>query len=261
MNIADMSITKIREYCSNLDQLTAEFIQLLLADSRKGVVEIGHRVQSQLARREQLANQWHEMSKYEQQLREQGNSLIVGIDEVGRGPLAGPVVAAAVALPTDFFLPGLNDSKKVPAVMREAFYDVIQRDAIAVGIGVVSSERIDQINILQATFEAMRIALDQLGQTPDACLVDAVRIPGITCRQFPIIGGDGKSVSIAAASIIAKVTRDRMMSKYAEEYPQYGFDKNVGYGTAEHLQALHTYGPCPLHRRSFGQVASQGTST
>lgn len=254
MNITDLSITEIRKLVEKMDEVSKDFLQLLIEDKRKGVNELARQLKAKEEQHSRLAAQWEEMSQFERKLRDQGKQVIAGIDEVGRGPLAGPVVACAVALPTDFYLPGLNDSKKVPVAMREAFYEVIKRDALAIGIGIVSSARIDEINILEATREAMRLAIAELGPQPDACLIDAVHLTDLPFMQIPIIGGDGKSVSIAAASIVAKVTRDRLMAEYAKEYPAYGFEKNAGYGTAEHLQAIQRYGPCPIHRASFAGV-------
>jgi len=186
---------------------------------------------------------------YEKKFADRG--IICGIDEAGRGPLAGPVVAGAVVLPKDHLVLYLNDSKKLTPKRREELYDVILSEAVSVGVGMASPKRIDEINILQATYEAMRQAVSQLSVKPDLFLNDAVTIPGIYTAQVPIIGGDGKSVSIAAASIIAKVTRDRLMLEYDEMFPQYGFAKHKGYGTAEHIEALKKYGPCPIHRSTF----------
>ena len=178
-------------------------------------------------------------------------NLICGIDEVGRGPLAGPVMAGAVILPKGCRIHDINDSKKLTEKKREMLYDIIMREAVAVGIGVVGPERIDEINILQATYEAMRAAIKNLGVVPDILLNDAVTIPGVDIKQVPIVKGDAKSITIGAASIMAKVTRDRYMVEISEKYPEYGFAKNVGYGTADHIEALKKYGPCPIHRRSF----------
>lgn len=189
------------------------------------------------------------MRVYERRYRERGT--LCGIDEVGRGPLAGPVVAGAVILPEDCEILYLNDSKKLSEKKRELLYDEIMEKAIAVGIGAVSPERIDEINILQATYEAMRIAISRLSVRPDLLLNDAVTIPQVGIPQVPIIKGDAKSVSIAAASIIAKVTRDRMMVQYEDLYPGYEFASNKGYGSARHIAALKKIGPCPIHRRSF----------
>lgn len=200
------------------------------------------RLEKELARTEA-------MMVYERRFADKG--YICGIDEVGRGPLAGPVVACAVILPSDHPILYLNDSKKLTAKKREELFDVIMKEAVAVGIGLRGPERIDEINILQATYEAMREAIGRLDPKPDFLLNDAVTIPGVSIPQCPIIGGDGKSVSIAAASIVAKVTRDTMMVQYDELYPGYDFASNKGYGTAAHIAALKEKGPCPIHRKSF----------
>ena len=178
-------------------------------------------------------------------------AYVAGIDEAGRGPLAGPVVAAAVILPKDIFLPFLNDSKKVTEKRRDVLFDETKQNAIAYGIGIASNTLIDEINILQATYEAMREAVNALEKTPDVLLVDAVHIPDINIKQVGIVKGDAKSVNIAAASILAKVTRDRLMVEYDKIYPEYGFASNKGYGTAMHIAALKEIGPCAIHRKSF----------
>lgn len=189
------------------------------------------------------------MKVYEKEYETHG--WICGIDEVGRGPLCGPVVASAVILPKDCQILYLNDSKKLSEKKREELYDVIMEQAIAVGTGMASPERIDEINILQATYEAMRQAVAALKVRPAVLLNDAVTIPGIEIPQIPIIKGDAKSVSIAAASIIAKVTRDRMMVEYDRMYPGYDLASNKGYGTKTHMEALRSIGPCEIHRRTF----------
>ena len=189
------------------------------------------------------------MKSYENKYRDA--AFICGIDEVGRGPLAGPVVAGAVILPKDSQILYLNDSKKLTEKRREELYEVIMREAVAVGIGIVSPARIDEINILQATYEAMREAVSKLEVVPQLLLNDAVTIPQITIPQVPIIKGDAKSVSIAAASIVAKVTRDRMMEEYDKVFPEYGFASNKGYGSADHIAALKKYGETPIHRKTF----------
>ena len=189
------------------------------------------------------------MKEYEK--RYDSFSYICGIDEVGRGPLAGPVVAGAVILPKDCDILYLNDSKQLSEKKREELYAVIMEKAIATGLGFVAPQRIDEINILQATYEAMREAVSKLNPQPDLLLNDAVTIPGILVKQVPIIKGDAKSISIAAASIIAKVTRDRLMVDYGTVYPEYGFASNKGYGAKAHLEALKKYGPTPIHRQSF----------
>ena len=189
------------------------------------------------------------LKEYERKYEREG--YVCGIDEVGRGPLAGPVVACACILPKDCNILYINDSKKLSKKKREELYDIIMKEAVAVGIGYNSPERIDEINILQATFEAMREAISKLSVTPDILLNDAVTIPGVDIKQVPIIKGDAKSISIGAASIVAKVTRDRLMEDYDKLFPEYGFASNMGYGTAVHIKALKEIGPCPIHRRSF----------
>ncbi len=189
------------------------------------------------------------MKQFEREYASHG--VICGIDEAGRGPLAGPVVAAAVILPLDHDFLYLNDSKKVTEKRREVLFDEIREYAIGYGIGMASPEEIDEINILQADYLAMKRALAQLSVKPDVLLNDAVIIPGVTGEQVSIIKGDAKSVSIAAASILAKVTRDRIMVSYDDMYPEYGFAKHKGYGTKQHSDAIRAYGPCPIHRKSF----------
>jgi len=200
------------------------------------------KLEAEIARIEGLKVYEREYEKY---------GLVCGIDEAGRGPLAGPVVAGAVILPRDSRILYLNDSKKLTEKRRELLYDEIMEKAVAVGIGVVSQERIDEINILQATYEAMREAAGKLDPCPDVLLNDAVTIPGLLKMQVPIIKGDAKSVSIAAASIVAKVTRDRMMVEMDKKYPGYSFASNKGYGSAAHIAALKRLGPCEIHRRTF----------
>ena len=190
-----------------------------------------------------------EMKKFEDEYKIYGNTC--GIDEAGRGPLCGPVVAGTVILPKEYDILYLNDSKKLSEKKREELYDEIAEKALAWSVGIVSPERIDEINILQATYEAMRIAIQKLSVVPDILLNDAVTIPNVDIRQVPIIKGDAKSQSIAAASIMAKVTRDRLMVQYDMMYPEYGFLKNKGYGTKQHIEAIKEIGPCPIHRRTF----------
>lgn len=177
--------------------------------------------------------------------------LIAGIDEAGRGPLAGPVAAGAVILPADHDILYLNDSKKLSAKKRDLLFDRIKEEAAAWAVGLVEPARIDEINILQATYEAMRLAIAQLEVEPSVLVNDAVTIPGVQIPQIPVVKGDAKCISIAAASILAKVTRDRIMEEMDAKYPEYGFAKHKGYGTKEHMDAIRTYGPCPIHRRSF----------
>lgn len=218
-------------------------------DERSGVQKLIQQYHKKLQALEDERVRTESMKKYEHEYEHLG--YLCGIDEVGRGPLAGPVVACAVILPKDCDILWLNDSKKLTAKKREELYDVILKGAVSVGIGMASPERIDEINILQATYEAMRQAVNKLSVCPDILLNDAVRIPGLFLQQVPIVKGDAKSVSIAAASIIAKVTRDRLMMEYDKAMPQYHFAANKGYGSAEHIEALAVYGASPIHRRSF----------
>ena len=193
-----------------------------------------------------------ELCQYERQLAGEGVRLIAGIDEAGRGTLAGPVAAACVIFPAQGpFVRGADDSKKLSEKRREALYEEIRASCISYGVSMVGNDQIDEINILQATYEAMREAISKLSVKPDILLNDAVTIPGVSIRQVPIIKGDAKSISIGAASIVAKVTRDRLMVEYDKILPQYGFASNKGYGSAEHIKALQEVGPSPIHRASF----------
>lgn len=225
------------------------FVETYGNDERSGVQALVAKARKSIDALEKEKQRTELMKKYEKEYASAG--YICGIDEVGRGPLAGPVVAGAVILPKDCKILYLNDSKQLSGKKREELYDVIMRDAVAVGIGYASHERIDEINILQATYEAMRQAVNNLRIKPDILLNDAVTIPEVDIRQVPIIKGDAKSVSIAAASIVAKVTRDRLMVEYDKTYPEYRFAENKGYGAAAHIEALKKYGPTPIHRKSF----------
>ena len=218
-------------------------------DARAGVKNLVARYRKKLDALKQERVRLEEMHFYEKKYDQY--TYICGIDEAGRGPLAGPVVAGAVILPKDCEILYLNDSKKLSAAKREALYDEIMEKAVATGIGMASPARIDEINILQATYEAMREAISKLGTEPGILLNDAVTIPDVLIQQVPIIKGDAKSVSIAAASILAKVTRDRLMIEYDKIMPQYGFAGHKGYGSKEHIEAIKKYGPSPIHRNSF----------
>lgn len=226
-----------------------DFISKYEGDERTGVVSLVAKARRQLEAYEKELVRTERMKEYEKKYA--SCSYICGIDEVGRGPLAGPVVAGAVILPKDCDILYLNDSKQLSEKKREELYEVIMEKAVATGLGFVSPEKIDEINILQATYEAMRQAIGNLSVEPDLLLNDAVTIPQVEVRQVPIIKGDAKSVSIAAASIIAKVTRDRLMVQYDSAFPEYGFASNKGYGAAAHIEALRKYGPTPIHRKSF----------
>ena len=192
-----------------------------------------------------------ELWNYEHACYDEGYDIVCGVDEAGRGPLAGPVCAAAVILPRDLQIEGLNDSKKLTDKRRRALFDVITAQAVSYGIAFASEQEIDEINILQATFLAMRRALDQLSVRPAIALIDGNRMPPLPVPGETIVKGDAKSPSVAAASILAKVSRDRVMLEYAKQYPEYQFEKHKGYGTKVHVEALHTYGPSPIHRKTF----------
>lgn len=219
------------------------------ADERDGVIKAVEKAKKRIEAYDKEVLRIEKMKYYEKMYEDMG--YVCGIDEVGRGPLAGPVVTGAVILPKDCHILYLNDSKQLTEKKREELYDIIMENAVAVSLGYNSPERIDEINILNATLEAMKNSVNELKVKPAVLLNDAVTIPGISINQVPIIKGDAKSVSIAAASIIAKVTRDRLMVKYDEIYPEYNFKSNKGYGSAEHIAALKKYGKTPIHRNSF----------
>ena len=241
---------EIREelQAASMDELP-EFINTYEKDKRAGVQKLVETARKRILALEKEQKRTEALKVYEKEYEHCG--LVCGIDEVGRGPLAGPVVAGAVILPKDCGILYINDSKQLSEKKREELYDVIMEQASACAVGYASPERIDEINILQATYEAMRDAIGKLELRPDILLNDAVKIPGVAIRQVPIIKGDAKSISIGAASIIAKVTRDRLMVEYDKIYPEYDFAGNKGYGSAAHIAALKKYGPTPIHRRSF----------
>ena len=218
-------------------------------DTRASVIKELDKANGRFLKYQEELARTYAISEYERKYSDY--TYICGIDEVGRGPLAGPVVAGAVILPKDCDILYINDSKKLSEKKREELYDIIMEKAVATGIGYASVDRIDEINILQATFEAMREAISKLEVSPDILLNDAVTIPQVDIKQVPIIKGDAKSISIGAASIIAKVTRDRLMVDYDTVFPEYGFASNKGYGSAQHIEAIKKYGPCPIHRRTF----------
>lgn len=219
------------------------------SDEREGVQKFINQAKKKLVDFEKEVLRTEKLKEFEKKYESLG--YVCGIDEVGRGPLAGPVVAGAVILPKDCDILYLNDSKQLTAKKREELYDIIMEKAVSVGLGFVGPERIDEVNILNATYEAMRDAVSKLSVTPNVLLNDAVTIPGLSMKQVPIIKGDAKSVSIAAASIVAKVTRDRLMVEYDSIYPEYNFKSNKGYGSADHIAALKKYGKTPIHRNSF----------
>lgn len=194
--------------------------------------------------------------KTENLYRLKGYNVIAGVDEAGRGPIAGPVVAGAVILPRDFDFPLITDSKKLTEKKRDEFFDIIKEYALYVGVGIVSPEEIDEINILRATHLAMKKAIENLGSMPDIALVDGLPVKGLPCEHNAIVKGDALVKSISCASIIAKVTRDRIMTEYDDLYPQYGFAKHKGYGTKAHINAIKKYGVCPIHRKTFEPIFS-----
>lgn len=245
-----MGINEIREYIktASIDELKNKVADWE-ADERAGVQKLAQSAKKKIIAFENEVKRTYAMQAYERKYADY--QYICGIDEVGRGPLAGPVVAAAVILPKDIDIYYLNDSKQLSAKKREQLYEEIMEKAVAVGIGYADEACIDEINILQADYVAMRMALSKLDVTPDILLNDAVTIPEVTIPQESIIKGDAKSVSIAAASIVAKVTRDRYMVDMDAVYPGYDFASNKGYGSAKHIEALKTIGPCKIHRRSF----------
>lgn len=245
------AVSQIKE---ELEKAAGEERGRLLAeyenDTRKGVLRLVEKYRKQEQALLTEIGRLEQMKVFEKKYAGK-YSLICGIDEAGRGPLAGPVVAGACILPEDAQILYLNDSKKLSASRRELLYDEIREKAVAFGVGMVSPERIDEINILQATYEAMRKAVAAMQTEPDFLLVDAVTIPDVAMRQTGIVKGDAKSVSIAAASILAKVTRDRLMVELDDLYPEYGFKQNKGYGSAAHIRAVKEFGPSPVHRRTF----------
>jgi len=253
MEVSEMEERKIGQIKEELKAATEamlpSFIMAYESDERSGVIKLVEQAKKRLQKLEEERKRIWKLQEYERKYGQY--TYICGIDEVGRGPLAGPVVAGAVILPKDCDILYINDSKKLTAAKREELYDEIMEKAVAAGIGMVSPQRIDEINILQATYEAMREAISKLEPAPDILLNDAVTIPEVTIPQVPIIKGDAKSISIGAASIVAKVTRDRLMAEYDKVLPQYGFASNKGYGSAEHIKALQEVGPSPIHRASF----------
>lgn len=227
-------------------------LEEISTDARKGVQSLVQRYEKKYHDYHSELSRIEKLQEYEKTYYVQGFQFVAGIDEVGRGPLAGPVVASAVILPKECSILGINDSKKLSSSKREELFHIIKEKALSIGIGIVSPQTIDEINILRATYKAMKIAIEELEIVPQMLLIDGSNhLPGILIPQQKIIGGDGKSISIAAASIIAKVTRDRLMDAYHELYPQYDFIKNKGYGTKTHINAIKKNGLCSIHRKSF----------
>lgn len=249
------TIKEVKERLAMIDELDHPFFEELILDGRAGVQAAISKRKRELQKQVDEDLRLEKMLAYEKELYTQGIQLIAGVDEVGRGPLAGPVVAAAVILPKACKIPGLNDSKKIPKSKHKEIYEAVLQNAVAIGIGIKDNQVIDQVNIYEATKLAMMEAIGQLEPQPQHLLIDAMRLD-LPISQTSIIKGDANSLSIAAASIVAKVTRDQMMEEFDKEYPGYDFAQNAGYGTAKHLAGLDKLGVTPIHRRSFEPVKS-----
>ena len=249
------TIKKIKEQLANIQRLDDPLLAELEQDSRSGVIQAIAKRKREIQKRIDEDERLEGMLAYEKECYARGMELIAGVDEVGRGPLAGPVVAAAVILPKACKIPGLNDSKKIPKYKHKEIYEAVLQNAIAIGIGIKDNHVIDQVNIYEATKLAMMEAIGRLDPQPQHLLIDAMKLD-LPISQTSIIKGDANSLSIAAASIVAKVTRDQMMEEFDREYPGYDFAQNAGYGTAKHLAGLDQLGVTPIHRRSFEPVKS-----
>ena len=249
------TIKEIKEQLANIQRLDDPLLTELEQDIRSGVIQAIAKQKREIQKRIDEDLRLEKMLAYEKELYAQGIDLIAGVDEVGRGPLAGPVVAAAVILPKACKIPGLNDSKKIPKSKHKEIYEAVLQNAIAIGIGIKDNQVIDQVNIYEATKLAMMEAIGQLEPQPQHLLIDAMKLD-LPIPQTSTIKGDANSLSIAAASIVAKVTRDQMMEEFDNEYPGYDFTQNAGYGTAKHLAGLDKLGVTPIHRRSFEPVKS-----
>ncbi len=248
----DKSVKEIKEIIDNLDtNKYLEYIEILKSDERKSVQSLALKMAKKLDAIRKESERLEMINSYENECYNKGYVYIGGIDEAGRGPLAGPVVAAVVVFKPNTKIEGINDSKKLSEAKRDELFDIIKEQALDYGIGIVNNNDIDEVNILNATYMAMKKAINCLEKTPDYLLIDATTIPGVQVDQKPIIKGDSKSISIAAASILAKVTRDSIMYQYDEMYPEYGFKGHKGYGTKEHYEAIEKHGITPIHRKSF----------
>ena len=249
------TIKEIKEQLANIQRLDDPLLTELEQDSRSGVIQAIAKRKKEIQKRLDEDERLEGMLAYEKECYAREIELIAGVDEVGRGPLAGPVVAAAVILPKGCKISGLNDSKKIPKSKHKEIYEAVLQNAVAIGIGIKDNQVIDQVNIYEATKLAMMEAIGQLEPQPQHLLIDAMKLD-LPISQTSIIKGDANSLSIAAASIVAKVTRDQMMEEFDLEYPGYDFAQNAGYGTANHLAGLHKLGVTPIHRRSFEPVKS-----
>ncbi|MCR8967350.1 ribonuclease HII [Streptococcus zalophi] len=250
-----LTIKEIKSLLANVNSIDDSNFQQFLDDERIGVQNLLKKRKKEIRQQKNELKRLEQMLSYERNLYQKGFSLICGIDEVGRGPLAGPVVAAAVILPENTLIAGLNDSKKIPKKKHHSIYQKVMESALAVGIGIIDNKAIDDINIYQASKLAMLDAVSKLEITPDFLLIDAMTLD-CDIPQEAIIKGDSKSLSIAAASIVAKVTRDQLMNDYHSQYPLYDFNSNAGYGTKKHLDALKAYGITPIHRQTFEPIKS-----
>ena len=251
MDLAKMTIKEI-ESVSVCGKIPEGFWEACSLDKRKAVQRLLHRHEREEREKKRMAA----LYRFEELAAEEGLDIVAGVDEAGRGPLAGPVSVAAVILPRGLFLPKLNDSKKLSPRVREELYGLIREKAVAIGTSFVDARTIDRVNIYQATINGMYDAVFSLSPSPKKVLIDAVPLDRLPMPSLSIVQGDAKSASIAAASIVAKVGRDRLMEEYDKEYPVYGFARHKGYGTAEHIRAIEEYGPCPIHRLSFEPVRS-----
>ena len=248
----DKSVREIKEIIETLEvEKYMQYIELLRVDDRKSVQSLAIKLAKKLDNIRREEERLETINIFENEGYNKGYLYIGGIDEAGRGPLAGPVVASVVVFKKDTKIEGVNDSKKLSEAKRDELFEVIKKEALDYGIGIVNNEEIDEFNILNATYMAMKKAINCLKQAPDYLLVDAATIPGIDIAQNPIVKGDSKSISIAAASILAKVTRDSIMYQYDRVYPEYGFKSHKGYGTKEHYEAIEKHGITPIHRKSF----------
>jgi ribonuclease HII len=260
--LASISITEIRGLVDS-DDVDDSFLDALRDDPRAGVRALAKKIERGRERQAHESSRLAVLSAPEEEIRKSGFTIIAGVDEVGRGPLAGPVVAGAVILPAGAELPGVDDSKKLTAEKRESLFGLITDIALGWGIGMIDNEEIDATSIVDATHSAMRTAIANLGVKPDIVLVDGTRAPGSGCRERTVVNGDARCISIAAASVVAKVTRDRLMRDLDSRFPAYGFAGHKGYGAASHVAALREHGPCPLHRCSFKivpRVSPPGTT-
>ncbi len=247
------TVAEIKEILLQVRNESDPLLEQYRTDTRSSVQKLVASCLKRLQLEASLRQKFQEMNQFEDEIHSKGFQLIAGIDEAGRGPLAGPVVAGAVILPKDFLLLGLNDSKQLSEKRRSEFFDFIVEHAIATSTGIVTAQEIDEINIYEATKLAMQRAISNLACSPGFLLIDAMKI-STSIPSESIIKGDARSNSIAAASVIAKVTRDRMMLQYAQQYPNYSFEKHMGYGTREHFDAIHKFGPCPIHRMTFAPL-------